>query len=99
MNEKTKYYLKTFLVALVTVNLLFFLFLQFIIWKNKAELLVTPCELCAKNNPDAKYCFEQPVLRDSSGNIVAIGEQAKIMYQQQTSQYSVNFSRLNISLS
>lgn len=55
----TKEQLKFIMIVLIVVNLCFFLFMQFLQFKYKAEFLLQPCELCTKLNPQVTACFNE----------------------------------------
>ena len=59
MNKEDIYfYLKFITIILVVVALGMFIFQQWLGYKYKAELLMTPCELCTKLNPEWKQCYD-----------------------------------------
>lgn len=59
---------KLLIVVLVVVNLLFFVFLQFLQFTYKAEFLLQPCSLCAKLNPDVQDCLSSKKITYSYSN-------------------------------
>ena len=77
-NEKIFFWLKQALLIVITIILLFFITNQATNYYYKMEFLRTPCDLCKKLNPYLEECFnyESIVATDSSGNVIAKGQQA-----------------------
>jgi len=57
MKVETELLLKILIVALI-VSAGLFTFNQIIEWKYKAQLLMGPCQLCVKLNPEVGGCWQ-----------------------------------------
>lgn len=57
MLPTTKEKLKLVLTILIVVAVGLFCVNQFLIYRNNATLLLYPCELCLRNNPNLTDCF------------------------------------------
>lgn len=52
------FYFKFGCTVLITVAICFFIFNQYISYRYKTELLMTPCEVCVKANPEWNKCYD-----------------------------------------
>jgi len=62
--------IKNVVVIVMTVALLLFIFYFSFSWYYKAELLLNPCENCAKYNPHLQKCFETSSTKQTNNFIV-----------------------------
>lgn len=88
----------TFAIRIAILTLVFLIaWNQYVSWKYKAEFLGTPCELCVKLNGHYAECFDDAgfILKDSQGNILAKGKEAKEMLK---NQQNAPFPQMNWSI-
>lgn len=77
--EQIEYLIKMGLAILIMTTCFLVIWNQYVDWKHKVQFLGTPCDLCADLNPHLLECFDNVgfMLKDSQGNIIARGEEAK----------------------
>ena len=97
MNPKIKEKLRTIRLILFILLLLLGILVLFVEWRYRAVFLSSPCELCVDLNPQYLECFNYAglIIRDSEGNIVAEGKEAKDMIDQKKflyPNYTINFN-------
>jgi len=88
------------LIMAIVVAICLGIFMLYLDYKYKAELLLTPCELCSKLNPHLDRCFADAstIVKDNQGNIIGYGRDSiPIGVNVSSYTFEINWTKTNLS--